>query len=141
MIASVPRQLLSTVDFVRRCLGRFVELEGFDRAMALAGQAFAALLPLLIVIGSVSPQGGDDLSDAITSRFKLDPGASDTLHSAVAQPPDPGISVLGVFLLVISSRNTPRYSLFASTLGGLLALTRWLKLERFLTGWQTSNDD
>ena len=108
MIASVPRQLLSTVDFVRRCLGRFVELEGFDRAMALAGQAFAALLPLLIVIGSVSPQGGDDLSDAITSRFKLDPGASDTLHSAVAQPPDPGIGVLGVFLLVISALSFTR---------------------------------
>jgi len=60
MIASVRHQLLSTVEFVRRCLGRFVELEGFDRAMALAGQAFAALLPLLIVIGSVSPQDGDD---------------------------------------------------------------------------------
>ena len=39
----------SVLDVGRRALVRFLELEGFDRAMALAGQAFAALLPLLIV--------------------------------------------------------------------------------------------
>jgi membrane protein len=108
MIASVPHQLVSTVEFVRRCIGRFVELEGFDRAMALAGQAFAALLPLLIVIGSLSPQGGDDLSDALATRFRLDPGAADTLHSAVAQPPDPGIGAIGGFLLIVSALSFTR---------------------------------
>jgi membrane protein len=108
MIASVRHRLLSIADFGRRCLGRFVELEGFDRAMALAGQAFAALLPLLIVIASVSPTSGDDLSDTLSRRFKLSAGAENALHQAVAQPPDPGLGALGVFLLVVSALSFTR---------------------------------
>ena len=108
MIASVPHQLLSLIDFGRRCLARFVELEGFDRAMALAGQAFAALLPLLIVIASVSPNSGDDLSTTLSRRFKLSSGAENALDQAVAQPPDPGLGALGVFLLVISALSFTR---------------------------------
>jgi hypothetical protein len=60
-----------------RSLARFVELEGFDRSMALAGQAFAALLPLLNVI----------------DRFDLSGSAADTLRMSLAQPPDTGIGV------------------------------------------------
>lgn len=108
MIASVPRQLLGIVEFGRRCLARFLELEGFDRAMALAGQAFAALLPLLIVIASVSPASGDDLSDTLSRTFKLSEDAEDTLSRAVAQPPDPGIGAIGVVLLVISALSYTR---------------------------------
>lgn len=108
MIASVPHQLLSLIDFGRRCLARFVELEGFDRAMALAGQAFAALLPLLIVIASVSPSDGDDLSESLSRRFKLSSGAENALDQAVAQPPEPGLGALGVFLLIISALSFTR---------------------------------
>jgi hypothetical protein len=42
------RLLEHLIDLGCRWLARFVELEGFDRAMALAGQTFAALLPLLM---------------------------------------------------------------------------------------------
>jgi membrane protein len=108
MIRAMPRPLTALLDLGLRSFARFVELEGFDRAMALAGQAFAALLPLLIVIGSVSPTSGDDLADALTSRFKLDQGAAKTLGDLVAQPPDPGIGVLGAVLLVISALSFTR---------------------------------
>ena len=108
MIASVPRPILSLLDFGRRCVVRFVELEGFDRAMALAGQGFAALLPLLIVISSISPSDSDDLSQSLSQRFKLDSDVADTLQSAVAQPPDPGIGAIGGVLLVISALSFTR---------------------------------
>lgn len=94
------------IDIARRSLGRFVELEGFDRSMALAGQAFATLLPLLIVVGSVGPS--EDLADELIDRFRLSGGAAETLRTAVAQPPDTGIGVVGVILLVISALSFTR---------------------------------
>jgi membrane protein len=96
------------VDIGRRSLERFVELEGFDRAMALAGQAFAALLPLLIVIGSVSPSDDDSLADSLIERFEVSGSAADTLREAVAQPPHSGMSVAGALLLVISALSFTR---------------------------------
>ena len=35
--------------------------------MALAGQAFAALMPLLIVIGAVSPASGKDAASTLST--------------------------------------------------------------------------
>ena len=55
MLARTPPPLRPFVDLGQRCAARLIELEVFDRSMALAGQAFAALLPLLIVIGAASP--------------------------------------------------------------------------------------
>ena len=91
-----------------RSFSRFVELDGFDRAMALAGQAFAALLPLLIVVGSVSPAHDDSLADSLIERFDLSGSAAEPLRAAVAQPPHAGISGLGVILLVISALSFTR---------------------------------
>jgi membrane protein len=96
------------IDIGKRSLARFVELEGFDRSMALAGQAFAALLPLLIVIGAASPASDDDLADTLIERFDLSGSAAETLREAVAQPPDTGLSVAGVLLLVISALSFTR---------------------------------
>jgi membrane protein len=95
------RAVAVVLDVARRSLARFLELEGFDRAMALAGQAFATLLPLLIVIGSASP--ADDLADDLVERFDLSGSAAETLRGALAQPADPGIGVTGLLLLVISA--------------------------------------
>jgi membrane protein len=95
------------LDIGRRSLARFIELEGFDRAMALAGQAFAALLPLLIVIGSVSP-ADDNLADTLIERFKISGSAAETLREAVSQPPHSGLSAIGAVLLVISALSFTR---------------------------------
>ena len=48
---------------------RFVQLQGFDRAVALAGQAFTALIPLLIVYTAlVSRATGRDFADELRRR-------------------------------------------------------------------------
>jgi membrane protein len=96
------------LDIGRRSLARFVELEGFDRSMALAGQAFAALLPLLIVFGTVAQGNSEEVADDFIDRFKVSGSAADTLREAVTQPPDSGVSVIGALLLVISALSFTR---------------------------------
>jgi membrane protein len=96
------------VDIGRRSLARFVELEGFDRSMALAGQAFAALLPLMIVFGTVAQGSSEEVADDLIKRFKVSGSAADSLRAAVAQPPDSGVSVIGVLLLIISALSFTR---------------------------------
>ena len=93
------------IDVLRRALHRFVELEGFDRAMALAGQAFAALLPLLIVLSAVSPTSGEDAADALVDRLDLSGQSAAVVQEAVADPAEiqSGFSVLGFVLLVIAA--------------------------------------
>ena len=94
-----------TIELVRRSIERFIALEGFDRAMALAGQAFAALLPLLIVIGAVSPATGKDAASSLIDRLELTGEAADVVQAAVAQPAaiEDRISVVGVVVLVLSA--------------------------------------
>jgi membrane protein len=108
MIRPMERIVRMVLDVGRRSLARFVELEGFDRSMALAGQAFAALLPLLIVFGTVAHGSTDEVADDLIERFDIAGGAADTLRDAVAQPPESGVSVIGVVLLVISALSFTR---------------------------------
>jgi membrane protein len=96
------------IDLGRRSLARFVELEGFDRSMALAGQSFAALLPLMIVFGTVAHGSTDEVADDLIERFDVSGSAAETLREAIAQPPDSGVSVVGVVLLVISALSFTR---------------------------------
>ena len=83
MLARVPAPLRPAVELGRRCLERFVELEGFDRGMALAGQAFAALLPLLIVGGTAYPSDGRDVADTLIREFNLSGYAADARRGVV----------------------------------------------------------
>jgi membrane protein len=108
MIGSMRRSAWKLLDFGRHSLARFAELEGIDRSMALAGQAFATLLPLLIVCGTVSQGSTDEVASDLIERFDVSGSAADTLHAAVAQPPDSGLSALGGVLLVISALSFTR---------------------------------
>lgn len=93
------------VEVAGRSAQRFFVLEGFDRAMALAGQGFAALLPLLIVIGAISPASGEDAADEIIKRLELTGDAAQVVRDAVAQPAaiQDGISGLSILILVLSA--------------------------------------
>jgi len=106
----LSRVVLWTVSVGRRSLARFIALEGFDRAMALAGQAFAAMLPLLLVVSAVSPSGGDDLADELVDRFELKGSTADTLDAAVGGAEDFQVSVgaLGVLILLLSALSFTR---------------------------------
>jgi membrane protein len=96
------------VDIGTRSLSRFVELEGFDRAMALAGQAFATLLPLLIVFGTVAQGSSEEVADDLIARFDVSGGAADTLRDALSQPSESGVGAIGGVLLVISALSFTR---------------------------------
>jgi membrane protein len=95
----------TVVEFARRSLRRFFELEGFDRSMALAGQAFAAFLPLVIVVGAYSPASAKDAATTLIERFDLTGEAAASVRDAVAQPADveSSASVIGVVILVLSA--------------------------------------
>jgi len=78
--------------------------------MALAGQSFAALMPLLIVLGAASPAGGEDVVETFIDRLDLSGEAADALREAVAEPADvtDSINVAGGLLLVISALSFTR---------------------------------
>ena len=78
--------------------------------MALAGQTFAALLPLLLVISAVSPVSGRDAADSLTRRLHLDSDAAAAVQASVDQPAQlqSSLSVLGVIVLVISALSFTR---------------------------------
>jgi membrane protein len=97
---------MSAWGWVRRVARTLLELEVIDRSMALAGQAFAALLPLLIVLGSVSRTDGRDLADSFIERFDLSGEAAATLRAGVAPQMEvrSGTTVLSVVLLVVAAR-------------------------------------
>ena len=90
---------------------RFVELQGFDRAVALGGQAFTALIPLLIVYTAlVSEATGRDFADQLIRVFGLSGSAASDLKHAFAPAADvqSEVSAFGVFLLVVSALSFTR---------------------------------
>jgi hypothetical protein len=74
-----------------------------DRTVILAGQAFSAILPLIIVVNIVSPHpGGDSPAAALARRLGLGPHDVSSLQSAIAPPPSAraSIGILGVILAI-----------------------------------------
>jgi membrane protein len=105
------RLIAATLQFGRDWLVRFLELQGFDRGVALAGQAFTALVPLLIVYSSVvSKATGRDFADELVRLFDLDGAAAEELRRAFAPPSEvtSEVSVLGAFLLVTAALSFTR---------------------------------
>jgi membrane protein len=89
----------------------FVRLQGFDRAVALAGQTFTALIPLLIVYSAVvSRRTGDDFADQIIRAFDLHGSSAASVKQAIASSNEVEneVSVLGAFLLVFSALSFTR---------------------------------
>lgn len=110
LLARTPEPLRPLVDIGQRCAARLIELELFDRSMALAGQTFAALLPLLIVIGAASPADGRDVADTLIDEFKLSGSAADALRGALTRPPGPesSVSILSFLILAVSALSFTR---------------------------------
>src|SRR4051794_6186111 len=57
-------------SFVLGCLLRFIAMNGRDRILVMASQAFTAMIPLLIVLSSLSSDN-DALADSLVIRFHL----------------------------------------------------------------------
>lgn len=99
------------VRFGRDWFLGFIGLQGFDRAVALAGQAFTALIPLLIVYAAVvSRASGADFADQLIRIFHLSGNAAANVRQAFAPPGavESQVSALGVMLLVFSALSFTR---------------------------------
>src|SRR5215218_7202264 len=92
-------------------LGRLVEVRFLDRSVILAAQAFSAILPLFIVVATISPKPGGDSPGAFMAR-RLGLAAQDvsSLQSVVAPPPSAraSIGVVGVVLTLLTATSFAR---------------------------------
>lgn len=90
---------------------RYLAINGTERAVVLAGQAFSALIPLLIVLSTLYSGGnGPKIADTITTRFALSGNAAEAVRTLFAQPPGAAqsITVGSLLLLIISSLSLAR---------------------------------
>lgn len=112
-LAGIARLVLERplVALVLRSLQRYVAIDGTQRGLVLAGQAFSALIPMLIVVSTlVSSSGGLQLADSISRRFHLSGNADDAVHTLFAQPAGATSTITAgsVILLVVSGLSFAR---------------------------------
>jgi membrane protein len=91
--------------FVGRCVDRIVELQPFDRALAIASRAFIAIFPLAIVATSLSPtarSGG--FADGLIERFGLEDRGATLVRELFASPTQvrSGTTFFGILVLIYS---------------------------------------
>src|SRR4051812_19531520 len=109
-LAPVTTRLGPPLAWVRRLIApfaeRLVELELFDRAVALASQAFVALIPFMVVVASLTPYGErSSFADSIVRRFALTGDAAAAVQEVFSQPDEAQstITTFGVVLLIVSA--------------------------------------
>jgi membrane protein len=95
----------SALGWGRRIARTLLDIEVVDRSMALAGQAFAAMLPLLILLGALGHTDGRDSVDSLIRRLKLSGDSATTLRHAVAPTTEVrgGTTLLGAALLIVAA--------------------------------------
>jgi membrane protein len=92
-------------------LRRMTAVGGLSRASALAGNAFVAIVPLLIVVASWTESSDRRfISDALVAHFGLTGGAAEAVQQLFARPPDAaeGVTVFGMLLILISAASFAR---------------------------------
>jgi uncharacterized BrkB/YihY/UPF0761 family membrane protein len=92
-------------SFPGLCLRKMYDIDGRNRAITLAGQAFIALVPLLIVVASWNVRSNNEgLDDAIVDYFGLTGSTADAVHTLFSTPPSAtsGITFFGFIILVFS---------------------------------------
>jgi membrane protein len=106
-----PVARLARAGLPGRILGRLIHVSFLDRTVILAGQAFSAILPLIMVVNAISPHpGGDSPAAALARRLGLGPRDVSSLQSTIAPPSSAraSIGVLGVILAVLTATSFAR---------------------------------
>lgn len=91
--------------FAVRCLRMFIAIEARDRVLMLAGQGFIALIPLFMVVASVtSASGAQGVGDGIIETMGLTGGAAEAVDTLFGYPPGAagGVTAFSVILLLFS---------------------------------------
>ncbi len=110
MVPDLP-SLLSRVEhsFLGRLTRSFAVLQGFDRAMVIASQAFTTLIPLLIIVSALLPRGDPTaVSDALIERLGLSGDAAEAVQQIFGAGDAGSIGVLSAVLLLFSSVSFTR---------------------------------
>ena len=95
--------------FGGRCVRSFVGMQGVDRAMVLASQAFTALIPLLLLVAALAPADQSDVvSDAMVRRFRLSGNAADAVTTVFAHTGSGATGVFSALLLIASGVSLTR---------------------------------
>jgi membrane protein len=88
----------------RGILKRLLELEIIDRSLVIGAQAFSALIPLFIVLASISAHGGDAFANVLIDRFGLSGDGAEAVRRTFTAPADDStVTFLGALLVVYSS--------------------------------------
>jgi membrane protein len=91
--------------FPIRVVRRYLAVSGYDRALALACQAFVALVPMLIVVAATLSERGRVVANGyVVDGLHLSGSAAADLQALVQRPPEATepITLVGVALLVLS---------------------------------------
>lgn len=96
-------------SFFGRCLRTFVAMQGVDRAMVVASQAFTALIPLLMLVSALAPASNRDVvAEAVTRRFGLDGSAAAAVEQVFSSSQQATTGLLSGLLLVFSGVSLTR---------------------------------
>ena len=90
-------------------MASFVELQGIDRAMSIASQAFTAMIPLLILLSAALPTGsGNAVAESIVRRFELTGSAARSVRLVFDQSGSAGLGLGSLLLLIFSAVSLTR---------------------------------
>jgi len=97
-----------TASLPGRCLRRFHDVDGRDRTLAIAGQAFTTLIPLLIVSAALAPDAA--VAQRLVERFRLSGGAAEAVRLLFSRPPGTTgtITVVGAVVVFYSTLSFTR---------------------------------
>jgi membrane protein len=111
-VFSRPRRFVrGQIDLVRRSISLFYELDGIDRSMGLAAQAFTALIPMVILVAVATEGGkGKSLADQIVDRFNLAGATALAVRRGLPSTGsvEEGLSALSILILVVSALSFTR---------------------------------
>ncbi|HET9422100.1 MAG TPA: phage holin family protein [Nocardioides sp.] len=98
-------------SFLGRCTRRFIMMSGLDRCIVVSSQAFTALIPLLILIASLTPEDQENLiSNTLIRKFGLEGDSADAVEQLFTTPPDAtgSLSLFSILLLIYSGVSFTR---------------------------------
>jgi membrane protein len=89
-------------------VARALEIHLTDRMMALAAQAFLALMPLVLVLAAEAPEGiSNGMIDAIRTRLGLR-GTAQEVQGIAGGGSDAGVTALGFVIVLLSATSFSR---------------------------------
>jgi membrane protein len=94
-----------------RCLMRFGAINGRDRTLVLGGQAFTAIIPLLIVLSALGSRNDTTaVADRLSARFHVSGASAEAIRILFERPPGTTgtITITGLVVLAFALLSLTR---------------------------------